>query len=168
MMYGWFEWRGLRASRQGWTPWTLQDRQGRESADASFDLLFFLEEGCDCSYHLQGRLVTGLEYHGDPILITHYEVKAGQNLPASPDDPLYFRQYFLTCDLTFIFTIALPALIQALDDITGQSLHFRPILIFSSTFDSFYWWSWCGQSELHNVKNFAEILIWAVSSMVTL
>ena len=82
--------------------------------------------------------MTSLEYHGDQVLITHYEVKAGQNLPASPDDPLYFRQYFLTCDLTFIFTIALPALIQALDDITGQSLHFRPILIFSSTFDSFY------------------------------
>ena len=138
MMYGWFEWRGLRASRQGWTLWTLQDRQGRESADASFDLLFFLEEGCDCSYHLQGRLVTGLEYHGDQVLITHYEVKAGQNLSASPDDPLYFRQHFLTCDLTFIFTSALPPLIWALDDITGQSLHFRPILIFSSTFDSFY------------------------------
>ena len=107
MMYGWFEWRGLRASRQGWTPWTLQDRQGRESADASFDLLFFLEEGCDCSYHLQGRLVTGLEYHGDQVLITQFEVKAGQNLPASPDDPLYFRQHFFTFELTFIFILLL-------------------------------------------------------------
>ena len=162
MMYGWIEWRGLRASRQGWTPWTLQDRQGRQSADASFELLFFLEEGCDCSYYLQGFLVTGRQYHGVQILITHYEVKAGQNLPAYPDDPLYFRQNLSTFDLTFIFTIALPALIQALDDIAGQSLHLRPILIFSSTFDSFYWWSWSGQSELHNVKHFAETSIWTV------
>ena len=122
MMYGWIEWRGLRASRQGWTPWTLQDRQGRQSADASFELLLFLEEGCDCSYHLQGCLVTGRQYHGVRILITHYEVKAGQNLPAYPDHPLYFRQNFPTFDLTFNFTIALPALIQALDDIAGQSL----------------------------------------------
>ena len=129
MMYGWIEWRGLRASRQGWTPWTLQDRQGRQSADASFELLFFLEEGCYCSYYLQGFLVTGRQYHGVQILITHYEVKAGQNLPAYPDDPLYFRQNFSTFDLTFNFTIALPY--------SGARRHYRAKLALPSNINLF-------------------------------
>ena len=167
MMYGWFEWRGLRASRQGWTPWTLQDRQGRESTDASFELIFFLEEGCDCSYHLQGRRVTGLEYHGDQVLITHYEVKAGQNLPASPDDPLYL--FFDLLPHFHLYKCVACSYLSA-----GR--HYRAKLALPSNINLFihiwllllYWWSWSGQSELHNVKHFAETSIWTVTSKVTL